>query len=212
VKDGLNFPQLQQSIPLIDGAAIAVLDTGVGNSHPAFSGRIVEEACFSTRSLYYGSASLCPNGQGSQFGIGAATPCSGLCSHGTHVASIAAGQHPGLPGVAPEASIIAIQVFSRFSTEWVCGSGKFDCISAFDSDLIEALEYVETLTANYSVAAVNLSLGGGQYAGTCDSSPFKPVVDRLSAAGVVTVAASANNGFTAAMSSPACRRTCRFSC
>jgi len=216
VEDGLNFPQLQQSIPLIDGglahnfdltgngAAVAVLDTGIDNGHPAFDGRIVEEACFSTRWDYFGSTSLCPNGQASQFGIGAATPCSGLCSHGTHVASIAAGQHPDFPGVAPEANIIAIQVFSRFSTESICGAGKFDCISAWDSDLIAALEYVETLTASYSVAAVNLSLGGREFTAACDNSPFKPVVDSLLAAGVVTVAASGNNGFTAAMSSPAC--------
>jgi len=77
VEDGLNFPQLEQSISLIEGelahnfgltgngAAVAVLDTGIDNSHQAFSGRIVEEACFSTRSARYGSTSLCPNGQSS---------------------------------------------------------------------------------------------------------------------------------------------------
>ena len=52
---------------------------------------------------------------------------AGECSHGTHVAGIAAGNSgvsgsPG-PGVAPGAGIIAIQVFSRFDSDYYCGVG-----------------------------------------------------------------------------------------
>jgi subtilisin family serine protease len=215
-EDGLNAPQLLESMSLIsgyvahnsdltgNGAVVAVADTGVEASHAVFGGRVVEEACFSSEFTPSGITTLCPNGQTEQTGAGAAAPCADLCSHGTHVASIVAGQEAGRPGVAPNAGIIAIQVFTRFNqATGYCGS-QSSCILAYDSDIMAALEYVESQTANYNIAAVNLSLSGGTFGAPCESSPYKPFFDDLAAVGVLAVAASGNNGDSDSMGSPAC--------
>lgn len=215
-EDGLNAPQLLESLSLINGsvahnsgltgngAVIAIADTGVDASHAVFGGRILEEACFSSEFTSQGISSLCPNGQTEQTGTGAAAPCADLCDHGTHVASIAAGQQAGRYGVAPDAGIIAIQVFSYFTRENECGSGRAPCVMAYDSDIIAALEYVEAQAANYNIAAINLSLAGEKYTAPCESSPLKPYFDDLAAAGVLAVAASGNNGYEDGIGSPAC--------
>ncbi len=51
-----------------------------------------------------------------------------------------------------------------------------------------------------------MSLGGGQYFSACDSTfpSFKAAVDNLRLAGIATVIASGNNGYTNSISFPAC--------
>ncbi|MEH6591193.1 MAG: S8 family serine peptidase [Halioglobus sp.] len=209
-EDRLNAPQLQESMALINGAlahnfgltgngaVVAILDTGVEAGHADFSGRVVQEACFSTKYRRHTATSLCPNGQIQQSGEGAAAPCNVLCSHGTHVASIAAGDG----GVAPEAGIIAVQVFSRFTDSGTC-NGAAECILAYDGDVIEGLEYIESLLPTYPVAAVNLSLGGGKYTAPCGGS-YESAMNSLAAQGVLVAVASGNNYFSDGMTSPAC--------
>lgn len=201
-----------------DGVSIAVLDTGVETEHPFLAGRIAAEACFSSNSPATGAKSLCPNGQDQQIGPGAGHSCdiravTPNCVHGTHVAGIAAGangqsdQGP-LNGVAPAAKIVAVQVFSRFDGEKVCGKGQKSCISAFTSDVLKGLLYVEKIRAEAKVAAVNLSLGGGKATEACDlQSAYAQVIDRLTASGLPVVAASGNNGFSDAVTEPACIRS-----
>lgn len=216
IEDRIAKTTLDESAPLIqatdltaaggDGAgqAVAVLDTGVDGAHPFFGGRVVEEACFSTTSAVSGTTSLCPNGQAEEIGPGAAAPCDlPGCEHGTHVAGIAAGRGDALVGVAPEADIIAVQVFSRFTDPEVCG-GAPECIASFTSDQIRGLDFVLQQAETRSVAAANMSLGGGRSATFCDSEFTKAVIDQLRDAGVATVVASGNDGFRNAVSFPAC--------
>ena len=122
-EDALAMPHLSSSVLLIHadlaqqeangaGVAIAIVDTGVDAAHPFLGGRVIAEACFSTNNAAQGATSLCPGNGSAAFGPGAAAPCSlSNCDHGTHVAGIAAGNS----GVAPGASIIAVQVFSRIA-------------------------------------------------------------------------------------------------
>ncbi|MER6095194.1 S8 family serine peptidase [Streptomyces sp. NPDC001728] len=220
-------PTLDVSIPLIGGdkafaagktgagSSIAILDTGVATQHPFLKGRVKTEACFSPGDADLGATSLCPNGTGQQEGVGTADAGTGACAtltgcdHGTHVAGIAAGNGAGLTGapargVAPGADLIAIQVFSRFDSEDYCGSTE-PCVLSFTSAQLAGLDKVLQLRqAGTPVIAANLSLGGGRYTSDCATDPRKMAIDKLLAAGVATVVAAGNNGYTDAVSAPGC--------
>ena len=186
--------------------AVAVLDTGVERTHSFLSGKVVSEACYSTTSPAAPATQVCPSGTDpdgdgsySQIGVGAAAPCtiSIDCDHGTHVAGIAAGSGSSFSGVAKGSNIIAIQVFSNFSGD----------LGAYYSDILKGLERVYALRTTYSIAAANLSLGGGSSTSNCDTNPLKPIIDNLRSAGIATVISSGNNGFTSALGAPACIST-----
>jgi subtilisin family serine protease len=218
-EDTLAEPFLLQSSPLIHapaawaagysgaGLAIAVLDTGIDSTHPFLTDKVVSQACFSTTSAANGgSQSLCPNGAGSQTGGNAGRDCQGIagCDHGTHVAGIAAGNGPSFSGVAREASLIAVQVFSRFNESSACSPRPAPCVLSYTSDQIRGLERVRDLAGTFQIASVNMSLGGGKFASACDSDPRKPIMDELRALGIATVVASGNNGFDDGIGTPSC--------
>ncbi len=193
------------------GQAVAVLDTGVDASHSFLAGKVVAEACYSTRSAAYASSTLCPDGTETSTAPGAGVNCSGMggCDHGTHVAGIAVGRDPGglgFHGVAPGASLIPIQVFSRFDSSSLCSPGPTPCILSWGSDQLAALEHVYDLRNSLTIAAVNMSLGGGRYSAFCDDNlgPLKAAIDNLRSVGIATVIASGNDGATGQLSAPAC--------
>ena len=106
------------------GQVVAIIDTGVDKSHPFFTNKVVAEACFAHPGS--GGTAWCPNGGPQQIGPNAGVPCPDIslaCWHGTHVAGIAAGRYGVLSsttgGIAPDAGVIAIQVFQR-----VCANGS----------------------------------------------------------------------------------------
>ena len=184
------------------GQTVAILDTGVDRNHAWISGRVVNEACFSTRTIG-STAGDCPNGTYRQYGAGAAAPCSfsNDCAHGTHVAHTAAG----LYGVAPDARIIAVQIFHRHPT-----SGR---PTYFESDLTWALSHVYSLRSTYRIAAINMSIGGVLFAGYCDNvagdsssnaTYLTSWITSLKAAGIATVISSGNDNASNAVSHPAC--------
>ncbi|GAA3425052.1 S8 family peptidase [Streptosporangium sandarakinum] len=190
-----------------EGRTIAVVDTGIDAGHPALNGKVVDEACFSAADG--GAKSLCPNGQGTQTGPGSAdaktaacvSGAVNLCDHGTHVAGIA-------HAVAPGADVVAVQVFSRFDGVEECVT-EDACVGAYESTILLALDHLIRLkdTSRPGLVAVNLSLGGGFYSGSCDGEPeigpLKQRIDALRARGVVTVAAAGNEG-VAGGGAPAC--------
>ena len=214
---------LAQSVPLIGaptvwgfgytgaGVAVAILDTGVDKTHPFLSGAVVSEACYSSNYAPSNATSICPGGVTNSTAVGSALPYAGTCpagacDHGTHVSGIAAGRTDGsvtFSGVAKGASIIAIQVFSRFETSDECGN-TYPCAMAFDSDIILGLERVYDLRGTYNISSVNLSLGSGDYTSYCDSEPEKPSIDNLKSVNIATIIASGNNGDKGGISAPAC--------
>ncbi|MBU2547178.1 MAG: S8 family serine peptidase, partial [Proteobacteria bacterium] len=196
------------------GWYVAVLDTGVRTSHEFFTGKTFVEACFNTNrsgtapdSSSYQSSTTCPNSQEEQTGSGAAWPPVGVgsSSHGTHCAGIAAGRKPDntLFGVAKDANIFAVNVFSRFVSTYYCGSST-PCLLTWSSDQTLALEYVYSQRGNYSIAAASMSLGSGAKTDYCDGDSRKDVIDRLRAVGIATVIASGNDSDCTGISAPAC--------
>jgi subtilisin family serine protease len=187
------------------GQTVAIIDTGVDKGHPFLAGKVVAEACFARPRS--GSVSYCPGGAASATGPGTGVPCTDNdlgCWHGTHVAGIAAGRYGVLSGttggIANAANVIAIQVFQRICDTSGCR------ISAYDSDILLALDYVYSLRSSFNIAAVNLSLGGDVYSATCDASlpSYVSVVSSLRSANIATVVAAGNNGNASAISAPGC--------
>ncbi|MCU0286314.1 MAG: S8 family serine peptidase [Acidobacteria bacterium] len=205
----LDKPMLNTSVSLIgaksawtmgytgSGWYVAILDTGIRRTHQFFTGKNIIEACYS-------ALGDCPNGSTEMKGTGAAAHYESTYDgfdHGTHVAGIAAGKYGSLSGVAKESRIIAVNVFSRFSAG-DCGGDP--CVMSYDSDQVKGLEYVYSLRSSYSIAAVNMSLGGGSYSSYCNGEPQKAAMDNLKAVRIATVVASGNEGNCGAISSPAC--------
>ena len=198
-------PRVWSIGPTGRGQAVAVLDTGVDATHPMLAGRVTAEACFSSMDGALAATSVCPGGLLRVEGPGSAAPCLVAgCEHGTHVAGIAAGGREALAGVAPEASIVALQVFTRFGSWTACG-GSPPCIASYTSDQVAALDWLLARHESLGVVAANMSLGGGMSSVPCDDlEPTAPAIAALRAAGVATVVAAGNDGYSGALSYPAC--------
>jgi serine protease len=196
------------------GRVVAILDSGVNSANEFMTGKVIEEACYNTTDGAQGSSTRCPGNAESATGAGAGADCvsSSLtgCGHGTHVAGIAAGKNPspgvGEPnhGVAKNASIMAINVFSRFDG-LTCGAFS-PCILSYPSDQILGLERVYKKRKDAGgkpIAAANMSLGGGESSTFCND-PTKPIITKLRDAGVATVIAAGNSFLIGQVSFPGC--------
>ncbi|MEM7798031.1 MAG: S8 family serine peptidase, partial [Chloroflexota bacterium] len=162
IQEDIKFTlSLASSIPVIgateawdrgyrgDGQAVVIIDSGLDATHSFFEGRVVAEACFSNGENE--GFTLCPNGEKSQTGSGAASPLTdeciysgtNLCIHGTHVGGIAAGDGDSESGVAPDADVIGIQVFTRIEAqECILSTLLPTCISSNFTDILLALEHI----------------------------------------------------------------------
>lgn len=224
----LRTPQLASSIPLIfptqnsseyDGDnkwAVAVLDSGIDSSHSFLSGKVVSQACFSTTRESAYATSLCPDGpdaddlpDASSTAVGSGEACSSLvagCDHGTKMAGIIAGSGSNFDGVARQARLISIQVYSRIEDEILCFP-HLVCLGAFPTDIIAALDHVMSLRNQFSIASVNLSLGflsDNSIPGTCNDQPEATPISALKSAGIAVVVPSGNDGLSSSMRIPAC--------
>jgi subtilisin family serine protease len=196
--DGVRGISLAESAPMVGaprewragltgkGQIVAVLDTGVDTAHPFLRGKVIGEVCFSVS---------CPNGKTAMAGPGAATPLKS--NHGTHVAGIVAGRGDRFNGIAPDAQILAVRVFSQ---------ARNGDIGARDSDILAGIDLVVKLVVedHQPIAAINLSVGGGGSTTPCADSPFEPAAKAAMEAGVLLVAASGNEHQTDKIGWPAC--------
>ena len=224
-EDIVAQPGLAESIPIVgantawasgytgSGQTVAILDSGVDKNHTFLAGKVISEACYSSN-MAGSSVSVCPGAvtesTATDSGLNCSTTIDG-CAHGTHVAGIAAGKGPSFSGVAKDANIIAIQIFSRFDSATNCGSSPVPCALYWTSDLIKGLERVKTLSLTMTnIAAVNLSLQTGQqFTSNCDAShaPTKAAIDNLRSVGIATIVCAGNFSFTNALTAPACIST-----
>ena len=165
------------------GTYVVLIDTGINVDHPMLKGKVALEACFT---LFRS----CPNGTNQQTGTGAAAPVDW---HGSHVSAIMAGSYQQYIGVAPEAKIIAINVFDKD-------------LSSSETAITLALNWVNSISKDYNIASVNMSLGTSRiYQGYCDtvSPKMTTAVKNLYDKNIAVVVA-AGNSYALGMSSPAC--------
>ena len=175
-----------------DGKVVAVIDTGVDMTHPAFTGALGGTPALSADKV----ASLTPQlGNGKTGGYVSekfpfaydyadndpdASPTGEAGSHGTHVAGITAGNAGEIVGIAPDAQIIVAKV-ARSSNGGIP-----------DSALLAALDDMVVLRPD----VVNLSLGQTGGMDNEADSMYATVFKSLQNAGV-TVNAAAGNEYTA---------------
>ncbi|MSO97972.1 MAG: hypothetical protein EXR11_07110 [Rhodospirillaceae bacterium] len=193
------------------GYAIAILDNGIVANHEMFkNNKIIAEACFSGSTT--GDQSLCPNAAKSATGTGAASACTGgnsVCDHGTHVAGIAAGNNAATTspkqGMAPDAKLIPIQVFSRVTSTSIC-DGAASCLLTSTADQISAFDWLIANGPAQNLIAVNISLGGSTpFASYCDTTTARSSgVNIMRTMGILTAIASGNDGFVVSVTTPAC--------
>lgn len=166
------------------GVTVAVLDSGVDLSHPDLSDSIIGQYCF--------NHGTCPPGNTDQ-----GTSAQDQHGHGTHVAAIITSQGRASPrGIAPEAGILAVRVLNQNGSGWT-------------SDVVAGMDWVVANQARFNVRILNLSLGGGAYAGLCDNADanamlYAASVQAARQSGMVVFAASGNGGLTEQMMTPAC--------
>lgn len=218
-RDALHAPDLDFSATQVqadgnDGAwergrtgsgwAVAILDTGVNKNHASLVGRVIAEACFSDN--------LCPGGvpaiAGNNTGLDCSTSIQG-CGHGSHVAGIVASTHATNRGIAYNASIIAIKVFSSVSGSSCTNFGlSSPCALTYSSDYIAGLNHVYGLRNTYNIAAANMSLGGNKYTSQADCNAANPdiqtAINTLRGAGIGVAVSSGNSGYNNGMGRPAC--------
>lgn len=103
--------------------------------------------------------------------------------HGTNVGAI-------VLAVAPDTRLLGLDVFAG--------------ATAPSSAILAGVDWTISHRSEYGIVAMNLSLGGGQYAAQCGSDLFASALANARAAGILPVVASGNNGYSNALSSPAC--------
>jgi subtilisin family serine protease len=153
----IDAPEAWQ-VGLGTGAVVAVIDTGVDATHPDLVGRVLEGRDFS----------------------GSGTPATvDRVGHGTHVASLVAGNGTSLAGVAPDARILPLKVFR-------------DSASGFSmSGYVSAIRYA----ADQGADVINISLGCGGTT-SCFSQAELDALTYATSRGVVVVAAAGNGDRT----------------
>jgi len=171
----------------VDGTGIrcCVIDTGIDSNSIMYSTRI--DAAAGWDFVNNDPNPEDDNGHGSH--------CAGTVLGGANVTAdfaCAATGPENMQGVAPAATLIGVKVLAAN------GSGSF-------SNVIAGINRCASTTLPGGQAdVISLSLGGGQFTGTCDTDTAAIAVNNAVAAGVVVVAAAGNNGFTNAVGTPAC--------
>src|ERR1041384_5741700 len=151
------------------GVTVAVIDSGIDQTHAALRGRVVASRDFTGG-----------GGPGGVDGFG----------HGTHVAGIIGAQRFATPdgkdyrGIAPDVQLVDLRVLDD------TGSGSV-------ADVVEAIDWAVANRERYKIRVINLSLGAPVLQPYRDD-PMCEAVERAVRAGIVVVAAAGNNGRNAA--------------
>lgn len=191
---------------------VAILDSGVEYEHPFFSPeRFGPGLCFSSTCPATGSTSLCPSGNVEPDGGHSNWACRKVpttCWHGTHAASIVAGVDDTggeLTGIAPEAKLVSIQVYSKVKNIGYCGSTE-PCLRSFKSDRLRALKYAYENPSKFDVVYMGQSHGAYEDQDECKrKNPcLEAAIEKLSNLGIPVIVPAGNGSRRDALGAPAC--------
>jgi hypothetical protein len=167
-------PDVQSSGYTGAGTRVAVIDSGINTTHVNLADDLFAQACFRTEND-------CPGGP---------TSAEDQGGHGTHVSGIITGGD----GVAPDAEIIALKVFTTGSTS--------------DTNILNALNAIVSNDATWQTNVVNMSLGGGNYAtqAACDAdnAAYVTAFSNINALGISIFVATGNDASIVDVSAPGC--------
>jgi hypothetical protein len=171
---------------------VAILDTAIDTSLPAFKGRIVQEVCIL-------DWTTCPNGSNFMEGPGAASMPADLIKingfdHGTQMTSVLMESNPNM-------NVIFIKVIGNTAT----GGRQI----AFESTVFNALNWVKANASRYNIQAVtmaqghhNLGVAGTDY---CPKTPAtQSSVESLASDGIPVFFPSGNGRDYKRLDWPAC--------
>lgn len=170
---------------------IAILDTGIDSTIPAFQGKIAQEVCIL-------DWTTCPNGKNFMEGPGAATMPLNLINlngfdHGTAMASVIIQNNPNV-------KLVFIKIIGNTAT----GARQI----AFESTVYNALNWVALNKQKYNIQAVTMAQGHHNLlAGTnyCPTTPkTQAAVHSLVVLGVPTFFPAGNGRDYSRMDWPAC--------
>ena len=183
------------------GTVVAILDTGCDYSHTAFNSYEIQDPYYTrdmiealladtkaagftpgleAREVYYGNIT----GNKIAFGYDYADKDADIMpfenSHGTHVAGIIAGKDDTITGVAIDAQLAIMKVFSDYDS----GADEGDILAALEDSII------------LGVDAINMSLGascGFTYESAPDKAYKNEVYSRIEEAGISLIVAASND-------------------
>lgn len=183
---------LAESLPLIGqpeaaahgytgaGASVAVLDTGVDYTDPAFGSCAANTPgdCLSLPAAPTGCRIACVH----DFAVNDyALDDDG---HGTNVSGIVAG-------VAPDANMVNLDIFEQDGY-------------AYSDTIINAINWVIANKSAYNIVAMNMSFGGDFSSMPCTQDEFASPIAEARSAGILSAVASGNERRKNAIASPAC--------
>ncbi len=173
----IGLPNFQRKTNLTGkGVIIGIIDSGIDTTHPAFTNRILRIWDYTL-----------PNEGNTEYpeGLeltgdlpkGILAMSRDQTGHGTHIAGIAAGNHPAFTGVAPEADLIIVKP-----------------TTGLDTDILEGINYIFRVADELQRSAVvNLSLGDN-YNAHDGSDPLSLLIDEASGLGKIFCCAAGNEG------------------
>ena len=178
------------------GTVVVIIDTGLDKDHEQFQGRVINEACYAADG-YENYHPVCTEGSSEP----SLSQLKMVHNHGSHVAGIAVGKD----GIAPDAGIISISI----SVEDCSGS---NCVQTLYWSPYEVGQYLKNLQDSYRdneeplITVVNMSMGSGLYADTCDpeGGSFIDMFDLLTENGMIPVVSSGNGSSDTSISLPGC--------
>jgi len=171
--------------------SVAILDTAIDTSLPAFQGKIIQEVCI----LEW---TTCPNGQSFMEGKGAASmPANQITlngfDHGTFMTSVFVKTNPYV-------NIVFIKIIGNTSTGLRQNAGE--------ASVYNALNWVKSNASKYNIQAVTMSQGMHNLGAGTDYCPKTPTTQQsvkdLIAIGIPTFFPSGNGRDYARIDWPAC--------